>query len=217
MELDRLATLTPEDRELLVAVASTRRFRAKEIVFHAGDLGDAIFLIQSGHVAVRIVTEHGDSATLTVLGPGDTFGELALIAPNRRRSATVTALEPTVTWTLSRSQLNRARAEHIAIESLLIQLLSNRVRRLTGQLVDALYVPVRHRVARALFDLCPQYEADDQRVVLIVTQDDVAGLTGASRPTVNQVLRNLEAAGAIELHRGRIEVVNRAELARHRG
>lgn len=217
MELDKLVTLTPQDRQLLLTVASTRRFRAKEILFHAGDLGDAIFLIQSGHVAVRIVTEHGDNATLTVLGPGDTFGELALLSPNRRRSATVTALEPTVTWTLSRSQLNRARAEHIAIEALLIQLLSNSVRRLTGQLVDALYVPVRHRVARALLELCPQYKAGDHGAVLIVTQDDIAGLTGASRPTVNQVLRNLETSGAIKLHRGRIEVVDRDELARHRG
>ena len=52
---------------------------------------------------------------------------------------------------------------------------------------------------------------------LLVTQDDIAGLTGAGRPTVNQVLRTLEGAGAIELHRGRIDVVDRAVLARHRG
>ena len=50
-----------------------------------------------------------------------------------------------------------------------------------------------------------------------VTQDDIAGLTGAGRPTVNQVLRTLEGAGAIELRRGRIDVVDRAVLARHRG
>lgn len=218
MELDALSTLTADDRQLLLAVASTRRFRAKEILFHAGDPGDALFLVQTGHVAVRIVTEYGDSATLAVLGPGDVFGELALLSASRQRTATVTALEPTVTWTLSRSQLNRARAEHLAVEALLIQLLSGQVNRLTKQLVDALYVPVRHRVARVLLELCPQYDAGGgQRVVLLVTQDDIAGLTGAARPTVNQVLRNLESAGAIELHRGRIVVVDRNVLARHRG
>jgi len=56
-----------------------------------------------------------------------------------------------------------------------------------------------------------------RRVTLLVTQDDIAGLTGAGRPTVNQVLRTLEGAGAIELRRGRIDVVDRAVLARHRG
>jgi DNA-binding MarR family transcriptional regulator len=54
-------------------------------------------------------------------------------------------------------------------------------------------------------------------VTLLVAQDDIAGLTGAGRPTVNQVLRTLEGAGAIERRRGRIDVVDRAVLARHRG
>jgi hypothetical protein len=79
------------------------------------------------------------------------------------------------------------------------------------------YVPVRHRVARVLLDLCAQYDEGAAGVTMLVTQDDIAGLTGAGRPTVNQVLRTLESAGAIELHRGRIDVVDQAVLARHRG
>jgi CRP-like cAMP-binding protein len=217
VDLDALTTLTDEQRELLLAVASSRTFQRREILFHAGDLGDAIFLIRSGHVAIRIVTEHGDNATLAVLGPGDTFGELALLSPGRRRSATATALEQTETWTLSRTQLERSRDDRLPVEALLIQLLSNQVHRLTGQLVDALYVPVRHRVARVLLDLCSQYDEGSAWVTMLVTQDDIAGLTGAGRPTVNQVLRTLEDAGAIELRRGRIDVVDRAVLARHRG
>lgn len=217
MDLDALTTLTAEQREVLLAVASSRTFRRRETLFHAGDPGDTIFLIRSGHVAIRIVTEHGDNATLAVLGPGDTFGELALLSPGRRRSATATALEETETWTLSRAQLSRPRADHLAVEALLIHLLSTQVHRLTRQLVDALYVPVRHRVARVLIGLCPQYDRDSPRVTMLVTQDDIAGLTGAGRPTVNQVLRALETAGAIELRRGRIDVVDRAVLARHQG
>ena len=56
-----------------------------------------------------------------------------------------------------------------------------------------------------------------RRVTLLVAQDDIAGLSGAGRPTVNQVLQTMEGAGAIELRRGRIDVVDRAVLARHRG
>lgn len=217
MDFDAFTTLTAEQRELLLAVASSRTFQRRQILFHAGDPGDAIFLIRSGHVAIRVVTEHGDNTTLAVLGPGDSFGELALLSPEGRRSATATALEETVTWTLTRAQLSRPRADHLAVEALLIQLLTNQVHRLTEQLVDALYVPVRHRVARVLLDLCSQYDQGLPRVTMLVTQDDIAGLTGAGRPTVNQVLRTLETAGAIELRRGRIDVVDRAVLARHRG
>jgi CRP/FNR family transcriptional regulator, cyclic AMP receptor protein len=217
VDLDALTTLTAEQRDLLLAVAATRTFRRRETLFHAGDPGDAIFLIRSGHVAIRVDTEHGDNATLAVLGPGDSFGELALLSPEGRRSATATALEETVVWTLSRAQLTGPQASRLASEALLVQLLSNQVHRLTSQLVDALYVPVRHRVARVLLDLCSQYDEGASRVTMLVTQDDIAGLTGAGRPTVNQVLRALESAGAIELRRGRIDVVDRAVLARHRG
>jgi CRP/FNR family transcriptional regulator, cyclic AMP receptor protein len=151
-----------------------------------------------------------------VLGPGDTFGELALLSPGHRRSATATALEATETWTLSGAQLAGPQGRRPGVDALLIQLLSARVHRLTGQLVDALYVPVPQRVARVLLELSRAYAENAGRVAMFVTQDDVAGLTGAGRPTVNQVLRALEAAGAIELRRGRIDVVDRAELARHR-
>jgi CRP/FNR family cyclic AMP-dependent transcriptional regulator len=217
VDFDAVATMTAEQRELLLEVASSRTFRRRDTLFHAGDPADSIFVIRSGHVAIRIVTEHGDNVTLAVLGPGDVFGELALLSPDNRRSATATALEETATSTLTRAQLSRPRGDPHAVEALLIHLLSNQVHRLTGQLVDALYVPVRHRVARVLLDLCPQYDQGSPRVTMLVTQDDIAGLTGAGRPTVNQVLRALEDAGAIELRRGRIDVIDRAELARHRG
>jgi CRP/FNR family cyclic AMP-dependent transcriptional regulator len=217
VDFDAVTAMTAEQRELLLEVASSRTFRRRDTLFHAGDPADAIFVVRSGHVAIRIVTEHGDNVTLAVLGPGDVFGELALLSPENRRSATATALEETVTWTLTRAQLSRPRADPFAVEALLIQLLSNQVHRLTGQLVDALYVPVRHRVVRVLLDLCPQYDQGSPRVTMFVTQDDIAGLTGAGRPTVNQVLRTLADAGAIELRRGRIDVVDRAVLARHRG
>lgn len=216
MDFDALHELSAEFRERLAAVAGTRRFAAKEVIFHAGDLGDTIFLIRSGRVAVRIVTEQGDNMTLALLGPGDSFGELALLAPSGRRSATVTAIEATETWTLTRAQLMQTGRNQSAVEALLIDMLAGQVRRLTGQLTEALYVPVRHRVVRVLLDLCGQQGAVAGPVTLRITQEDLAGLTGATRPTVNQVLRSLEQAGALALHRGQIEVLDPRMLARHR-
>lgn len=217
MDFDALTALGAELQARLAAVAGTRRFAAKEVIFHAGDIGDAIFLIRSGRVAVRIVTEHGDNMTLALLGPGDSFGELALLAPSGRRSATVPAIEPTEAWTLTRNQLMQSGSDQSVVEALLIDMLARQVRRLTGQLTEALYVPVRHRVARVLLDLCRQQRPIGGRVSLRITQDDLAGLTGATRPTVNQVLRTLEQAGALELRRGRIDVIDREVLVRHRG
>lgn len=217
-----LESLTPEDRQKLLALSGTRTFRGREVIFHAGDPGETVFLIRAGRAAVRIVTEDGDTMTLVVLGPGDMFGELALLGEAKPRAATVVTLETTQTWTLSRAQLARLRAEHPAIDRLLIDLLAAQVGQLTSQLIEALYVPVRKRVVRALLRLyetserAPKSEGPKSPVILLVTQDDIAGLAGATRPTVNQVLQALQSTGALTLRRGRIEILDANILARRR-
>src|SRR5664279_6410691 len=98
--------LPPEQARLVLATARRRRFARREVVFHEGDPGDTLHLIDRGHVAVRVTTPLGDTATLRVIGPGEHFGELALVSP-APRSATITALEPTETLVLHRDQINR--------------------------------------------------------------------------------------------------------------
>ena len=82
----------PSTLEHVAAGTRTRRFRRGEIIFHAGDPGDALFIIVSGEVKIALPSEEGDEAILAILRPGDVFGELALLdgAP---RSATASALD----------------------------------------------------------------------------------------------------------------------------
>jgi CRP/FNR family cyclic AMP-dependent transcriptional regulator len=211
-----LSSIEPGAREALISTAGRRRYRRHETLVHAGDEGNTLFLVETGHAAVRIVTEYGDTTTFAVLGPGDSFGELALLSDEHLRSASVVALEDLTALTLSRARLE-ATLGRAGVHGLLVQVLANQVHRLSGQLVEARFVPVRHRVARALVALFDQYPPDGGRVSLLVTQDDIAGLAGTTRPTVNEVLRTLELAGAIELHRGRVDVIDEAILLRHRG
>lgn len=206
-----LAPLALDERRQLLAAGRRRRFARKEVVFHEGDPGDTLHLVQSGHVAVRITTPLGDIATLTVVGPGETFGELTLLAPDARRSATCIALEATETWSLQRDQVNRLRRDHPAIDRLLVDLLAGYVRRLSEHLVQALYVPADQRVALRVLDLAASY-GDGESIP--VTQDDIASMAGTSRATANRVLGELEAAGAMRVERGRLTVLDRARLAR---
>ena len=212
-----LHTVTEQDRDRLLQHGNVRSFPRRQTIFHAGDPGGALYLVRSGHVAIRIVTEHGDAVTLTILGPGETFGELSLIGDEQRRSATATALESTETVVLTRSDLLTARRAGLPVDAFLLQLAVAQVHRLTRQVIEALYVPVRHRVVRRLLDLCPLYAQQDASINLLVTQDDLAGLAGAGRPSVNQVLQTLEEAGAIRLHRGRIEIRDQDQLRRRSG
>lgn len=75
MEWPLLAGLPPEEIRRVLAYARRHRFGAREVLFHEGGPGDALYLLDTGRVAIRVTTS-GDTATLAVLGPGESFGEL---------------------------------------------------------------------------------------------------------------------------------------------
>src|SRR5687767_8294789 len=103
-----------------MSAARRRRFRRGEVVFHEGDPGDTLHLVDKGHFSVRITTPLGDVATLRVHGPGDFFGELAVISP-APRNATVAALDAAETLTLSAAALSELRSRYPDLSDVLME------------------------------------------------------------------------------------------------
>lgn len=206
--------LAVEQKRAVLGLARRRKFSRGEVVFHEGDPGDTLHLIERGHVAVRVTTPLGEMATLRIIGPGEYFGELALVSP-APRSATITALEPTETLVLHRNQINRIRLEHPDVEQVLLDVVVGEVRRLSAALLDAMYAPVPLRLARQLVGLARIYQADAQgRVVIPLTQDDLASLCGTTRPTINQLISKLIDYKLLEVSRGRVILTDLPGLAR---
>ena len=215
MDWPILSSLGEEARRHLLASTRRRRFARREVLFHEGDPGDTLHLIDKGRVAVRITTPLGDVATLSVLGSGECVGEMALLGSGHR-GATVVALEKTETLSLHRDQFEELRRENPAVDRFLIDVLAAEVRRLDGQLMEALFLPVERRVLRRLVALTGIYGSDtySNGSEIPLTQDDLASLAGTSRATVNRVLRQAEEAGWLSLGRGRIRIVDHDRLAR---
>jgi CRP-like cAMP-binding protein len=210
-----LRSLPEEDRRRVLAAARRRRFARREVLFHEGDPGDTLHLIDKGRVALRIATPLGDVATIAVLGRGDVVGEMAVLEEGGRRGATVIALEATETLSIDRAQFLDLRRRYPAVDLFLFEALMAHVRRIDAQLMEALFVPVERRVVRCLLSLAETYASEGQSDVdVTLTQDDLASLAGTSRATVNRVLRQAEEAGAVALSRGRIRVSNRSMLAK---
>lgn len=213
--VSHLSALSSEDRRRLRAAGRLRRYVRREVIFHEGDPGDTLHFIDDGRVAVRVTTPMGEVVTLSVLGRGDAFGELALLDDNVARTATVVALEPTTTVAIRRDAFHALRAQSPAIDRFLLQMMSSYVRRLSRQVLDALYLPVDQRVVRRLAALSLVYATGkpDGGVTIPLTQEDVASLAGTSRATVNRVLHELGDAGIVSVTRGRIVVLDPARLS----
>jgi CRP-like cAMP-binding protein len=204
--------LEPDDRRALLSKMTRRSFRKSDTLFHEGDPGDTFHVIIKGHVAIRISTRDGDVATLTMLGPDASFGELALLDAPGLRTASAVALDSVETRSLHRSEFEALRATSPSVERFLIHVLAAQVRRLSDHLLDALYVTAEQRVVRRLCDVGNLYANGEAEVLVPLTQDDLASMAGTTRPTTNRVLQQLRTLGIIRTARGQIVVVDRARL-----
>ncbi len=201
-----LSPLSEDEKRQVLLLARRRRFQRGEVVVHRDDPADTMHLVQTGSLAVRVLTPLGDMATLAIVGPGGVVGEIGLVRTMRMRSATIQALAPTETHSLNRETFDRLRRDHPAVDALLVQILADRVVEVTERLVDALYTPAPRRVASFIETLADRYRDGSGTATIPLTQEDLASLAGTSRLTVSRVLRDMRARGQVEVSRGRLVV-----------
>jgi CRP/FNR family transcriptional regulator, cyclic AMP receptor protein len=215
MEWRLLDGVPPEDVRQLLQVARRRTFRRGEVVVHQNDPADSMHLVVKGRFAIRVTTPLGEQATVAVSGPGDMFGEIALLGEDRRRSATVEALEEAETLCVHEADFSRVRREHPNVTEVMVGFLANEVRAMNERLLEALYVPAERRVLRRVTELTRIYPPrGDGASEIPLTQETLAGMAGTSRATVNAVLRDAQERGLVELSRGSIRVLDGEALAK---
>jgi CRP-like cAMP-binding protein len=207
-----LSALSEADQRALLSRCRRHRFAKGVFVFHEGDRGDSIDLIDIGTVAVRMSSPMGDVVTLDVLKPGDAFGEQALIGEESVRSATVVALEHTETLRFTRADFEALWDNHPDAGRVVAEILDARLRATSQALLEALYLPAETRVLRHLAHLAEIYTRNSSTAIPL-TQGDLASLAGTTRQTVNRVLGQAQDVGMITLARGRIVVRDQAALA----
>jgi CRP/FNR family transcriptional regulator, cyclic AMP receptor protein len=211
------STLAPDELDHVGQVAVPRRFAASQVVFREGDTSDTCYIIRNGHV--RAVRAHLDGRTITLaqFGPGDIFGELAML-DEERRSATIETLEETEAIAILGADMRRLLREHPDIGVKLIAALGRRLRETNERLARQSFQTVQSRVASALGQLVATARAegaDDSDVLITSTQAELAQLAGSSRESASRFLAVLERAGIITQGRGKLTVHDPAALERY--
>jgi len=211
---DLLEGIPPDEVQLLLSCARRRRFARGEVVFHQDDPGDSLHLVTSGRFAIRGRTPIGETVTVGVRGPGESFGEMALVQADMRRSATIAALEEAETFAIYKDDFENLRRRHPEMDRILIALLAGEVRQLNERLREALYLPVEKRVLRRLLELARTYDNGTDTVEVPLTQEELAEFVGAARSTVNRVLREEQERGTLQLGRGKTTLLDVAALTK---
>lgn len=198
-----LAALTEGERGELLKHARLRRFAANDIVFRKGDPGDGLYGVLAGRIVVTVESVDGKELILNMFGPGEFFGEIALL-DGKGRTATATAREASELLFLSRADfLPFLRQRHEAAVRI-IAFLCERLRRTTGMVEDSAFLNVSTRLAKQLAALAGA--ARPPATAIRLSQEELAQTLGVSREIVSRQLAVWREAGVVELGRGRIVV-----------
>jgi CRP-like cAMP-binding protein len=204
--------------EMLTGTMRSRRFRAGEVIFHAGDPGEALFVVVAGGVKVMVPSEDGtEPAILTTIEPGGFFGELALL-DGAGRSATAVALGPVETSVLQRDAFDLLVDEHPSLRRALLVALATEIRRLTAQVEDLHFLDLPGRLARHLLRAVPtdrgaHLPIGEHRLPWPYTQTELAGMIGGSRQSVNRLLADFVADGLLRFEGDTLVIPDAARLA----
>jgi CRP/FNR family transcriptional regulator len=208
------STLADEDLAQVAEVAQPRSFGAGDTVFREGDSSDTCYVIRRGHARAVRENPDGRSIALAQFGPGDIFGELAML-DDERRSATIETLERIEALAIPGPDMRRLLREHPEISVKLISALGRRLRETNERLSRQSFQTVQSRVAKVLLQLVETARAEgagDGEVQITATQAELAQLAGSSRESASRFLAVLERAGIIDQGRGRLIVKDPAAL-----
>ena len=209
-----LDVLSHDARRRVLQRCNRMRFGAGAYIFHAGEAGDSLHIIDSGRVGVQAGGALGEPVTLMILGPGDEFGVLALLGPEHRRSATIQAITTTETLVLHRDDFEEVRRTHPSVDRFLITLLASQVTRLTEQVVEAAELPAPTRIYRRIVQLGTLFEVAGSNTPIPITQNQLASMAGAKLRVTNAVLAKAKGDGVLDLARRRIAVLDWTEVHR---
>ncbi|ACY16600.1 Crp/Fnr family transcriptional regulator [Haliangium ochraceum] len=201
-----------EDLSQRVAV---RKVTAHHTVVTQDEPGETMFLIMSGRIKVVIFGENGREVTLSILRPGDAFGEMSLF-DGEARSANCVALEACTLLALSREDLLRHLANHPRTTLNLLGEMARRLRRADESIAQLALCDVNERLVHQLVSLAREEGVDAPEGVLVrrrPTQQELANMIGSCRETISRAFNQLARDGLI-IPRGRAMVVTQELIER---
>ena len=201
--------LTDKEVDLLAVSGSRRKFPGKNVVFQEGDIGEVLFIILSGRVKVLLTGKDGQEFILSFLGPGNFFGEMAIL-DSAPRSASVVTVEPCEFFLLGQKELTGLLKNHPSIAMKMLKNLSQRLRKISEQVRSLVMFDIYGRVGRCLLNLAEAQGGVQVQGQFLVTNrpsfQELAKMVGCSRETLSRAFKALKDNGCLTVTRNTIAI-----------
>jgi CRP/FNR family transcriptional regulator, cyclic AMP receptor protein len=200
------AGLGADELQRISDLCHTMHLATGEVLFQKGDPGDALFGVHRGQIKIETGASDGTRLTLNLMGPGDLFGEAAVL-DSERRTSDATAGDSTELFVLRRDDFLDFLEREPKTAIKIIQLLCQRIRWQSERMEGAALQPLPVRLARRLCALASDFGSE-----VHISQEQLGIFVGAARESVNRQLQTWRRDGILDLQRGRILLQNMSKL-----
>ena len=191
------ASFPDEQLRMLTGVVTRRSAARSTTIMAAGDATDSLYIVLSGRLKVMMSDADGKEVILSILGPGEFFGEMGLI-DEEPRSATVITIEPCELLAINKRDFKKSLAENFEMSMAVMRGLVRRLREADRKIGSLALLDVYGRVARLLLDMAENVNGE-KIVTKRLPKQDIAKMIGASREMVSRVMKDLQTGGYIEM------------------
>lgn len=193
----------------VVEAAVSRQLRRGDVVFEEGAVPEHLYVVEDGRIAIASKSIDGRESVFALMERGELFGEMGLL-DGLGRSAEARALEPSQITEIPYQPVRDAFDENPELLWGVVALLASRLRSMDAALADSVFLDVTGRTAKRLLDMA----GDTDEFLLPVTQEELAGMVGASRERVNKAIASFVRLGWIDQSDRRYAILDREQLTR---
>jgi CRP-like cAMP-binding protein len=206
---DLFSALDGDALRRVLGTARSLRCRRNDVIFAEGDDASELFVVRSGRIAIGKQSPDGRESLVALMEEGDLFGEMPLF-DDEPRSAQARALEPSELLSVPYPPIRAVLEERPQLLWEVVAVLSRRIRSTDEALADSVFLDVTGRTAKRLLELA----GDADEFTLPITQEELAGLVGASRERVNKAISAFVRLGWIEQVERHYRITDRTQLSR---
>jgi CRP/FNR family transcriptional regulator, cyclic AMP receptor protein len=209
------AELSEADVGLVMQIAQKRRYEGRRVIVRQGDADGDLYAVLRGHLKVTACDRHGHEIVMSLMQPGDVFGEIAFL-DGGARSATVSSLDSCELLVIRRADFLLLLRRVPTISMALLNVMAKRIRRLSESAQDSAFLDVKSRLAKRLVDLADQFGTPlgSGQVALKVrlSQQELGDMVQATRESVNKCLREWAKEGIIQQNGRQLVIEDRQRL-----
>ncbi|SRR6266480_3477361 len=203
--------LEPEAFDQLCRYAKHSTLKRGATIFSKGDPGNSLFAVMSGTVKISVSSPDGRSAIFNLIGPGEIFGDIALL-DGLARTADATANTNCEVFVIDRREFIPFVRSQPALAMKFIELLCARLRSTSDQVEQIILQNLPGRLASALIRLSEKYKPAPGGRTIAVTQQEISEMVGMTRESINKQLRVWAARSWVRLEHGAIVVLDPESL-----